>query len=151
MYVKYIFNQGEYMGPLLSEQVCFALYSTTGVITRAYRELLSPHQLTYPQFVVMMALWSDNGASLSEVARRVGLTKGTVTPILKNLENSGYIKRKAIPGNDRMKSMVLTEKGRAFAQEADEITKQALCATGLTSDEAQTLIRLCSNIRANLE
>lgn len=139
------------MGPLLSEQVCFALYSTTGVITRAYRELLAPHQLTYPQFVVMMALWDDNGASLSQIAKRVGLTKGTMTPILKNLENSGYIRRESIPGNDRMKSMVLTEKGRAFAQQGDEITQQALCATGLASDEAQTLIRLCSNIRSNLE
>ncbi len=139
------------MGPLLSEQVCYALYSTSGVITRAYRELLQPHQLTYPQFVVMMALWHNNGASLTETANSVGLSKGTLTPILRKLETAGYIRRELVCGNDRTKSMILTKKGRDFANEGEKITAQALCATGLSQDEARTLIRLCTSIRTHLD
>lgn len=138
------------MGPLLSEQVCFALYSTTGEITKAYRDLLEPHGLTYPQFVVMMALWHDNGASLTDTAKSVGLSKSTLTPMLKKLERLGYIERQFVVGNERTKSMQLTEQGEKFAKEGGKIAKLALCATGLSEEEAKTLIQLCFNIKENL-
>lgn len=139
------------MGPLLSEQVCFALYSTSGKVTRAYKKLLDPHDLTYPQFVVMMALWQNNGSSLTDTAKKVGLSKGTLTPILKRLESMGFLERQYIHGNERTKSMMLTKKGRDFSNEGKKITELALCATGLSDDDSKTLIRLCSDIQSNLD
>lgn len=139
------------LGPLLNEQVCYALYSTTGKITRAYKKLLAPHDLTYPQFVVLMALWQDNGASLTNTATKVGLSKGTLTPILKRLESMGFIERRFAQGNERTKSMLLTKKGREFSAEGERITELALCATGLSIDESQTLIQLCSKVKTTLK
>lgn len=137
-------------GPRLSEQVCFALYSTGGMVTQAYTSLLAPHKLSYPQFVVLMGLWQNNRISVTALSSIVGLTKGTLTPILKKLESHDFLKRHRVVGNERTLSIVLTEKGRAFAEEAEQIAEKALCATGLNSEEAAQLIQLCDKIKANL-
>lgn len=137
-------------GPILAEQVCFALYSTSGAITQAYAKLLTPHELTYPQFVVLMGLWQKNGASVTELAAIVGLSKGTLTPILKKLETLGFIERKRIEGNERTMTLLMTAQANSFAHEARLIAVQALCATGLSSDEAGHLISLCSKIKSKL-
>jgi DNA-binding MarR family transcriptional regulator len=134
----------------LSEQVCFALYSTGGAVTQAYAGLLAPHNLSYPQFVVLMGLWQNNSISVTALSSIVGLTKGTLTPILKKLESNNFLNRHRVVGNERTLSIVLTEKGRAFAEEAEQIAKKALCATGLNSEEATQLIQLCDKIKANL-
>lgn len=138
------------MGPKLHDQVCYALYSTSGVITQAYRSLLAPHKLTYPQFVVMMALWQKDNVSVTELALVVGLSKPTMTPLLKRLELLNYINRKFILGDDRKKCISLTTTGKSLAVEADKVAKQALCATGLKEEEATQLISLCNKVKSNL-
>ncbi|MCL5975164.1 MAG: MarR family transcriptional regulator [Gammaproteobacteria bacterium] len=138
------------MGPLLKDQVCYALYSTSGEVTKAYGELLKHHQLTYPQFVVMMALWENDGASPTHLANAVGLSKATMSPILKKLESNGYLLRENVVGNDKSKSMVLTQKGREFAIEGENIAKLALCATGLSESEVKQLLTICNKIKTNL-
>lgn len=138
------------MGPTLYEQVCYALYSTSGVITQAYRSLLEPLNLTYPQFVVMMSLWQKDTISVTELAATVGLSKPTMTPLLKRLELTGYITREHDAGDERQKSIVLTSLGRSFASKGNEIVKQALCATGLSNDEAEQLISLCNKVKNKL-
>lgn len=139
-----------FAGPILAEQVCFALYSTSGVVTQAYAKLLTPHGLTYPQFVVLMGLWQKNGASVTELAAIVSLSKGTLTPILKKLETLGFIERKRIEGNERTMALLMTAKAHSFADEARLITEKALCATGLSNDEASHLISLCSKVKSKL-
>jgi len=84
------------MGPELDKQVCYALYSTSGLITQAYRSLLEPLKLTYPQFVVMMALWENDNISVTQLAKTVSLSKSTMTPLLKRLEALGYITREFV-------------------------------------------------------
>lgn len=84
------------MGPILGEQVCYTLYSTSNVVTQAYKSLLTPLRLTYPQFVVMMALWQKDHISVTQLALTVGLSKATMTPLLKRLELLGYISRKFV-------------------------------------------------------
>jgi DNA-binding MarR family transcriptional regulator len=138
------------IAPKLSDQVCFALYSTGGDVTQAYSQLLAPHDLSYPQFVVLMGLWQHNGASVTELATIVGLSKGTLTPVLKKLERQGYLERKRVEGNERTMTLRVTEQGDAFAKQARQITEQALCATGLTDKEAEQLIGLCNKIKRNL-
>lgn len=138
------------LGPKLAEQVCYALYSTSAVVTQAYAELLSPHQLSYSQFVVMMGLWQQDGVSVTALGRIIGLSKATLTPMLKTLENRAYLQRNRVPGNERTMAITLTDKGRDFARQAEQVAKEALCATGLTQEEADKLISLCNKIKLKL-
>lgn len=138
------------MGPKHYDQVCYALYSTSSQITQAYRSLLQPLKLTYPQFVVMMALWEKDNITVTLLAERVGLSKATMTPLLKRLELLGYANRELSAGDERQKYITLTEEGQALAQEANRVAHEALCATGLNNDEASQLIKLCSKIKTSL-
>lgn len=138
------------MGPVLQEQVCYTLYSTSGVITQAYRSLLTPLKLTYPQYVVMMALLQKDKISVTALAATVGLTKPTMTPLLKRLEILEYITREFEPGDDRQKRISLTALGRSLAADIDRVAKEALCATGLSREEAAQLISLCQKIKSEL-
>jgi DNA-binding MarR family transcriptional regulator len=138
------------MGPKIHNQVCFALYSTSGLITQAYRSLLIPLNLTYPQFVVMMALWEKNEVSVTELATKVCLSKPTMTSLLRRLELLNYINREFLPGDDRKKCISLTPKGKSIADKADNVAKKALCATGLSNVEAEQLISLCKKVKTHL-
>ena len=100
------------MGPKHYDQVCYALYSTSSQITQAYRSLLQPLKLTYPQFVVMMALWEKDNITVTLLAERVGLSKATMTPLLKRLELLGYANRELSAGDERQKYITLTEEGK---------------------------------------
>lgn len=82
------------MSPILQEQVCYTLYSTSSVVTQAYRGLLTPLNLTYPQFVVMMALWQKDKISVSELAVTVGLSKPNDDTVTKTVGSIGlYLSR----------------------------------------------------------
>ncbi len=138
------------MGPILDEQVCYALYATSGLVTQAYADLLKPYGLTYPQFVVLMALWERDGESMTQLAKRISLSKATLSPLLKKMEKSGWIMRASVPGNDRLKSVLLTEQGKRLAEEGKHIAQLALCSTGLSASQADSLLSLCKTIRSNL-
>lgn len=138
------------MGPLLHNQVCYALYSTSSVVTKAYSALLQPLKLTYPQFVVMMALWQKDHVSVTELAQEVGIGKSTMTPLLRRLELLNYVTKKAEPGDDRQKWIKLTALGKSHAGNAEHAAAKALCATGLNVDEAKQLISLCNKMKQNL-
>ncbi len=138
------------MGPILQEQVCYTLYSTSGVITQAYRALLEPLKLTYPQYVVMMALIQKDKVSITALAETIGLSKPTMTPLLKRLELLEYVTREFEPGDDRQKRITLTPLGRSLATDVDDVARKALCATGLSNDEAKQLISLCQKIKGEL-
>ena len=98
----------------------------------------------------MMALWQNDGASPTQLAKAVGLSKATLSPILRKLESNGYLVRESVPDNDKTKSMVLTAKGCEFADEGENIAKLALCATGLNETEVNQLIAMCNKIKNNL-
>ncbi len=130
----------------LDDQLCFALYAASNRLTSIYRPLLEPLDLTYTQFIVLMALWEKEDISISQLAVRTGLSKATMTPLLKRLEQKGLIQRQMLPGNDRQKSVVLTEAGRDLSQQSGEITQQAFCNTTLTQQQASDIITLCHKI-----
>lgn len=138
------------MGPIFDEQVCYALYSTSNLVTQAYKSLLEPLQLTYPQFVVMMALWQKDKVSVTQLALDIGITKATMTPILKRLEMTGYVSRDFVEGDERQKSITLTTSGQSLVSNGRDVAEQALCATGLSHEEATQLISLCNKVKSNL-
>jgi len=131
----------------LDEQLCFALYSASSQLTSIYRPLLEPLGMTYTQFIVLMALWQKDEISISQLAEQAGLSKATMTPLLKRLEQKGLILRKVLVDNERQKSIVLTEAGRDISLQSAEITNQVFCATGLTEQEAKSMIALCQKLK----
>ena len=138
-------------GPRLNEQVCYALYSTSRAITKAYKGLLEPLNLTYPQYVVMMALWEEEAIKISEVADITGITNATLSPLLKRLENNGYIERRSTESDERQKQLVLTKEGKALGKKAKKASEIALCATGLSEKDAEKLMSLCQSIKTQLQ
>jgi DNA-binding MarR family transcriptional regulator len=119
-------------------------------VTQAYKGLLDPLNLTYPQYVVMMALWDKDTVKISEVADLTGISNATLSPLLKRLESNGYIHRKLTDKDERQKSLVLTLEGKSLAYEAKKASEAALCATGLSDSEAAQLMSLCASIKNNL-
>ena len=138
------------MGPKLQEQLCYSLYSTSRAITQAYKSLLDPLNLTYSQYVVMMALWEHDGLVISKIAEATGIGNATLSPLLKRLESNGYIKRQSEDRDERKKRIALTRAGRALGKKALKASEQALCATGLSEKEATRLMSLCDSIKREL-
>ncbi|MEM7565156.1 MAG: MarR family transcriptional regulator [Pseudomonadota bacterium] len=133
----------------LDNQLCFALYSASNHITSIYRPLLEPLGLTYPQFVVLMALWQQDNTSISQLADKAGLSKATMTPLLKRLEQKGFIERQVLPSNERQKNISLTAKGKKLSSQSIDITEKVFCATGLTKKQANMMIEHCKSIVAS--
>lgn len=98
----------------LDNQLCFALYAAAHAITRAYRPLLEGMHLTYPQFLVMLALWESDGQTVSALGATLHLDSGTLSPVLKRLEKSGLIDKARLKSDERVVEVMLTGKGRAL-------------------------------------
>ena len=85
----------------LDQQICFALYNASRAVIRAYGPLLEPLGLTYPQYLVMLVLWEEKTSSVKELGQRLALDSGTLTPLLKRLEQSGLITRRRDASDER--------------------------------------------------
>ncbi|WP_040605243.1 MarR family winged helix-turn-helix transcriptional regulator [Sagittula stellata] len=127
------------------DMFCFALYSATHAMQQAYRPLLEEIGLTYPQYLVMSALWTaDKPLSVSGIGRQVQLESSTLTPLLKRLETAGHIVRRRNPEDERQLQVDLTDEGRALQARAAHIPACILEKTGL---DIETLRRLQGEIR----
>lgn len=102
----------------LDRQLCFALYSTSHALMHAYRPLLKPLGLTYPQYLVMLVLWEGDGISVGEICTRLMLDTGTLTPLLKRLEVAGHVTRRRSEKDERTVLISLTPEGRALKEQA---------------------------------
>ncbi|WMT87060.1 MarR family transcriptional regulator [Pelagibacterium sp. 26DY04] len=112
------------------DQLCFAVYAAGQAFNRLYRGLLEPLGLTYPQYLVMLVLWRDDGVSVSAIGQRLGLDTGTLTPLLKRLEASGLLTRTRSAQDERKVVIALTDKGRALEDKARDIPQAIACASG---------------------
>lgn len=122
----------------LDAQLCFALYSASRAMTRAYAVLLDPLGLTYPQYVTLLVLWEQDGVSVTEIGMRLELDSGTLTPLLKRLEQQGLIRRTRSEADERVVLIWLTLKGRTLKEQAKQIPVALLRRAGLsTKDEKQ--------------
>jgi DNA-binding MarR family transcriptional regulator len=114
----------------LSKQLCFALYSTSHAFTRAYKPLLAPLDLTYPQYLVMLVLWEEDDVTVKEIGARLQLDSGTLTPLLKRLDAAGLVSRIRDSGDERQVRVLLTEAGRHLKAKAEGIPKRLAEAIG---------------------
>jgi DNA-binding MarR family transcriptional regulator len=136
----------------LDEQLCFALYDATRAVVRAYAPLLDQLGLTYPQYITMLVLWESDGAlSVGELGARLHLDSGTLTPLLKRLEQLGVVDRRRDPADERRVLVTLTSAGRALQRSAVDIPACLLERTGLDVKTARALREQLTQLTAILE
>lgn len=122
----------------LDDQLCFALYAATNAVVRAYRPMLAELGLTYPQYLVMLALWQDGSAPIHALAERLRLGSNAVTPLVDKLEAAGFVARTR--GVDRRVVVVaLTEAGIRLEGEASVAHQSVVCRTGLQDHDLADL------------
>ncbi|MEM5293814.1 MarR family transcriptional regulator [Burkholderia sp. JPY481] len=118
----------------LDEQLCFALYSTSLAMTKAYKPLLEKLGLTYPQYLAMLVLWETDDVTVKDMATRLNLDPATVTPLLKRLEAQGLVERARGTDDERLVYIRLTGAGKALKRQARDVPGEILCATQQSPD-----------------
>ena len=106
---------------LLDNQVCFALYSASLAMTKVYKPVLDAIGLTYPQYLVMLVLWEQDGLTVTALGERLFLDSGTLTPLLKRLQTSGLLERQRDAQDERRVRITLTPQGRALRTNAESV------------------------------
>ena len=132
----------------LKNQICFPLYAAARRITGAYTPYLKPLGLTYTQYITFMVLWEKDGLSVSEICDRLLLDSGTLTPLLKKMEASGWVQRRRSEEDERSVRIFLTEEGRAMKQKAADIPLRVSSCFSLEQEDAQKLYALLYQILA---
>lgn len=134
----------------LDRQLCFALYSASLAMTKVYKPLLEPLGLTYPQYLVLMVLWEQDGLSVSELGTKLTLDSGTLTPLLKRLQEAGLLQRLRDTRDERRVLLQLTPAGRALKRRARAIPPAIACATACELAEITELSARLNSLREQL-
>ncbi|MDF7796324.1 MarR family winged helix-turn-helix transcriptional regulator [Pseudomonas syringae] len=135
---------------LLDNQLCFALYSTSLMMTKVYKPLLQALGLTYPQYLAMMVLWERDGLTVGDVSTRLLTDPGSLTPLLKRLEGEGFISRTRNKEDERVVLLHLTAQGRELQQKALTVPGCVLSSSGLTMEKLRDLQAQLLELREHL-
>ena len=133
----------------LENQLCFPLYAAARNVTGLYTPFLKPLGLTYTQYVTFLCLWEKDGVTVGELCERLMLDNGTVSPLLKKLEQMGYVKRMRSDADDRVVLITLTDAGRALQKKAKDVPKKAADCISLPPEKAQALYALLYELMDN--
>ncbi len=127
----------------LDNQVCFALYALNRAITGRYRPLLAELDLTYPQYLVMLVMWeageNNETPRVSGIGERLRLDSGTLTPLLRRLEQRGLVRRRRSSEDERVVTLSLTDAGLALREKARSVPVRLLCELGIDPEQAANL------------
>jgi DNA-binding MarR family transcriptional regulator len=134
----------------LDQQLCFALYAAQRALTRAYGPLLEPLGITYPQYLVLLALWARDGRAVSELGTCLGLDSGTLTPLLKRLARDGLVERRRDTDDARVVHVVLTRAGKQLEAKAREIPVRLAERAGYDLRKPRSVVAL-GKLRAELQ
>lgn len=126
----------------LSNQLCFPLYAAARNITAMYTPYLKPLGLTYTQYIVFLVLWEKDGVPVGELCEKLMLDNGTLSPLLKKMQQAGFIEKKRSEADDRVVVVSLTEKGRALQLEAKDIPLKMASCVKLPPEKAKMLYDL---------
>ncbi|GAA2472090.1 MarR family transcriptional regulator [Actinocorallia cavernae] len=135
---------------LLQDQLCFALYAASRAVTARYRPLLDELGLTYPQYLVMLALWERDGLSVRELGGALQLESSTLSPLLKRLEAAGLVRRERRPDDERSVTVRLTGSGTALRERARAVPPAIGDAMGLTPEQDATAKQLLRLLTTNV-
>ena len=133
----------------LDHQLCFPLYAAARNVTGMYTPWLKPLGLTYTQYIVFLVLWEKDGVSVTEIGEKLMLDNGTLSPLLKKMEQAGYVKRRRSRDDDRVVVITLTEAGRALQEKAKDIPGNVAGCIELPPEKAQALYLLLYELLGN--
>jgi DNA-binding MarR family transcriptional regulator len=123
----------------LDQQLCFPLYAAARAMMQAYQPLLTKLGLTYPQYLVLMVLWEDDGLSVKELGERLYLDSGTLTPLLKRLAEAGLVRRTRAAHDERVVEVFLTGPGKRLEKRAENVPGEIFCKLGVPLEKVRRL------------
>lgn len=123
----------------LDNQLCFLLYATSKEIIRQYTSLLKPYDLTYTGYIALLALEDDEQITVKELGQRLFLDSGTLTPVLKKLEVTGYVRRERSKEDERQMKIYLTKAGIEVRQKLPEVSRQVMKQTNISEQQYMQL------------
>lgn len=126
----------------LANQLCFPLYAAARNVTGLYTPWLKPVGLTYTQYIVFLVLWEKDGIPVSEIGDKLLLDNGTLSPLLKKLEQAGYLVRRRSSEDERVVTITLTEKGKALQEKVKDIPLKVGGCIDLSPEKARMLYTL---------
>ena len=135
----------------LENQMCFPLYAASNLIIRKYKPVLDKIDLTYTQYITMLALWENKSINVKELGKKLFLDSGTLTPLLKKLEQKGYIKRERSKEDERNLIINITESGKKLRDQALIVPKEVSKCVNLSPKEAISLYSILYKILDNEE
>jgi DNA-binding MarR family transcriptional regulator len=135
---------------LLDNQLCFALYTASRLMTQAYQPLLEPLGLTYPQYIALLVLWEKDGITVSELGKRLSLDSGTLSPLLKKLEQRDLLTRERKAEDERSVVLRLTAQGRELKRRAKPVPEKMACLPGLQGGKLVKMKRDLEELAGNL-
>ena len=124
--------------PVTDEMVCFSLYAASRATTQAYRTLLEPWGLTYPQYLVLVTLWIEGDQTVSGLGDHLQLDSGTLSPLLRRMEQSGLVRRERRSADERVVTVTIGERGTALRPELAHIPGRIAAGMGLSDEQAAT-------------
>lgn len=137
---------------IVDDMVCFSLYSASRATTRAYSELLAPWQLTYTQYLVLVSLWTEGDKPVREIGEMLQLDSGTLSPLLRRLEQKGFIERRRNGQDSRVVNVSLTPAGTSLRKDLAHIPAQIACGTGLPDmQSAKALLATLHRITTSMQ
>ena len=144
-------NGTEYPQLKLDNQICYPLYACARKVIGAYTPLLRPLGLTYTQSIVLLELWEKEKEKVGELCHRLYLDCGTITPMLKKMEESGWLTRCRCKVDERVVYVALTEKGRALREQAKDIPQQVATCISLSEEDSYRLYGLLHKLLYSIE
>ena len=133
----------------LQNQLCFPLYAAARSVVSLYTPYLKPLGLTYTQYIVFLVLWEQDGLTVGELCDRLMLDNGTLSPLLKKMQQAGYVERRRSEEDDRVVRITLTEEGRALQEKAKDVPVKVGGCIDLPPEKAQTLYELLYELLDN--
>ena len=133
----------------LKNQMCFPLYAAARNVINLYTPCLKPLGLTYTQYIVFLVLWEKDGITVGELCEKLLLDNGTLSPLLKKMQQAGYVERKRSSEDERVVVITLTEEGKALQEKAKEIPAKVASCIHLPAEKAQLLYALLYELLDN--
>ena len=133
----------------LANQLCFPLYAAARNVTNLYTPWLKPLGLTYTQYIVFLVLWEKDGISVTEISEKLMLDNGTLSPLLKKMEEAGYVERCRRREDNRVVEISLTEKGKALQEQVKGIPQKVAGCIDLPAEKVQQLYALLYELLKN--
>ena len=135
----------------LDNQMCFPLYAAARKVTGLYTPWLKELGITYTQYIVFMVLWENDGISVGELGRKLYLDNGTLTPLLKKMQDKGYLTRVRSKEDERVVIVTLTDEGWALREKVLSIPESVGSCVPLSEEEARTLYSLLYRVIDGME